>query len=67
MSRVVAITGATGFIGHHLVARHVGDLGGAPNDLLRFARGADVLYHCADDPGGVSGFFVGVLHYDHKL
>jgi nucleoside-diphosphate-sugar epimerase len=69
---VIAITGATGFIGRHLVARHVvlgdevryltrsadapllpgairhvGDLGGAADDLHRFVRGADVLYHCA--------------------
>lgn len=72
MSRVVAITGATGFIGRHLVARHValgdevryltrsaegaplpgafrhvGDLVGAEDDLKRFVRGTDVLYHCA--------------------
>ncbi|MBA3023300.1 MAG: NAD-dependent epimerase/dehydratase family protein [Gammaproteobacteria bacterium] len=72
MSRVIAITGATGFIGRHLVARHValgdevryltrsadsaplsgairhvGDLGGAADDLQGFLRGADVLYHCA--------------------
>lgn len=72
MTRVVAITGCTGFIGRHLVARHValgdevryltrsadsaplpgavrhvGDLGGAADDLRSFVRGADVLYHCA--------------------
>ncbi|MBU0620435.1 MAG: NAD-dependent epimerase/dehydratase family protein [Gammaproteobacteria bacterium] len=72
MSRVVAITGGTGFIGRHLAARHValgdevryltrtaeapplsgairqvGDLGGPEDELKRFVRGVDVLYHCA--------------------
>jgi nucleoside-diphosphate-sugar epimerase len=69
---IIAITGGTGFIGTHLVARHVargdqvryltrkravndirdasahiGDLRGSVDELRRFVRGADVLYHCA--------------------
>lgn len=69
---IVAITGGTGFIGRHLIARHcargdqvrfltrhppheqiagatahIGDLCASPDDLRRFAGGADVLYHCA--------------------
>lgn len=72
MTRVIAITGGAGFVGRHLVARHValgdevryltrtagttplpgairyiGDLCGPTEDLSRFVRGADVLYHCA--------------------
>lgn len=72
MTRVVAITGGTGFVGRHLAARHValgdevryltraagtpllpgairhiGDLRGPVENLTRFVRGADVLYHCA--------------------
>jgi nucleoside-diphosphate-sugar epimerase len=69
---IVAVTGGTGFIGRHLIARHcargdlvryltrrqspeslagaaafVGDLASPPELLRAFARGADVLYHCA--------------------
>jgi nucleoside-diphosphate-sugar epimerase len=69
---IVAITGGTGFIGRHLLARHVargdqvryltrrgaatdtrgasahiGDLSCSVDELRRFVRGADVLYHCA--------------------
>jgi nucleoside-diphosphate-sugar epimerase len=69
---IVAITGGTGFIGKHLVARHrargdqvryltrkqsseriadgtafVGNLTSPVEHLREFARGADVLYHCA--------------------
>ena len=69
---IVAITGGTGFIGKHLLARHVargdqvryltrrgaakdtrgasahiGDLGRSVDELRRFVRGAEVLYHCA--------------------
>lgn len=69
---IVAITGGTGFIGRHLIARHcargdqvryltrkspsenvagasafVGDLTSPVEQLEEFARGADVMYHCA--------------------
>lgn len=69
---IVAITGGTGFIGKHLIARHcargdqvryltrrrsskdvagatafVGNLTSPIEQLSEFARGADVLYHCA--------------------
>jgi len=69
---IVAITGGTGFIGKHLIARHVargdqvryltrskaaedirgavahiGSLDSSVDELRRFVRGADVLYHCA--------------------
>lgn len=69
---IVAVTGGTGFIGRHLIARHcargdhvryltrkmrpdsiagatafAGDLTSSVENLAAFARGADVLYHCA--------------------
>lgn len=69
---IVAITGGTGFLGKHLIARHcargdqvryltrkqssesiasgsafVGNLTSSVEHLREFARGADVLYHCA--------------------
>ncbi|MEO8101645.1 MAG: NAD-dependent epimerase/dehydratase family protein [Betaproteobacteria bacterium] len=69
---IVAVTGGTGFIGRHLIARHcsrgdqvryltrkqptgaiagatafIGSLSSSPDQLREFARGADVLYHCA--------------------
>lgn len=69
---IVAVTGGTGFIGRHLIARHrargdqvryltrkspsenvagasafVGDLTSQVEHLEKFARGADVMYHCA--------------------
>jgi len=68
----VAVTGGTGFIGRHLIARHVargddvryltrgqssiqlpganafvGDLVSSVDDMRKFVRGIDVLYHCA--------------------
>jgi nucleoside-diphosphate-sugar epimerase len=69
---IVAITGGTGFLGKHLIARHCargdqvryltrkqssesiasgsaffGNLTSPVEHLREFARGADVLYHCA--------------------
>jgi nucleoside-diphosphate-sugar epimerase len=69
---IVAVTGGTGFIGRHLIARHrargdqvryltrkpplenmagatafIGSLTSPADQLQAFARGADVLYHCA--------------------
>jgi len=69
---IVAVTGGSGFIGKHLIARHcargdqvryltrkqsseniagasamVGDLTSSVAQLREFARGADILYHCA--------------------
>lgn len=69
---IVAISGGTGFIGRHLIARHcargdqvryltrekspegvagatafVGNLTSRDEQLGKFVRGADVLYHCA--------------------
>lgn len=64
MSRVIAITGATGFVGRHLVARHVA-LGDEVRYLTRNADGMSLpgaIRHVgdlADAAGGLQGFVRG--------